>query len=175
VFIVLGHDRRQVVHFNVTTNPGAEWTAQQVINAFPNEEAPRFLIRDRDGIYGDYFTKRVESMGIEEVPTAPRSPWQNPYCERVIGSIRRECLNHVIVLNEDHLRRILTNYFDYYHAARPHLSLDRNSLPTTRSRTTVNGRSRLNSAGRRSTPSIHASCVIVNISLLYLSPLPVRA
>ena len=86
VFIVLCHDRRRVVHFNVTTNPSAEWTAQQVVNAFPHEESPRFLIRDRDGIYGDYFTKRVESMDMEEVPTAPRSPWQNPYCERVIGS-----------------------------------------------------------------------------------------
>jgi len=107
VFIVLRHDRRQVVHFNVTTNPYAEWTAQQIINAFPYEEAPRFLIRDRDEIYDDYFTKRVEGMGIEEVPTAPRSPWQNPYCERVIGSIRRECLDHVIVLNERHLCRIL--------------------------------------------------------------------
>ena len=77
VFIVLRHDRRRVVHFNVTTNPYAEWAAQQIINAFPYEEAPRFLIRDRDGIYGDYFTKRVESVGIEEVPIAPRSPWKN--------------------------------------------------------------------------------------------------
>ncbi len=131
VFIVLRHDRRRVVHFNVTTNPYAEWTAQQIINAFPYEEAPRFLIRDRDGIYGDYFAKRVESMGIEEVPIAPRSPWQNPYCERVIGSIRRECLDHTIILNEDHLRRILKSYFQYYHNSQPHLSLDRNS-PTPR-------------------------------------------
>ncbi len=131
VFIVLRHDRRQVVHFNVTTNPYAEWTAQQIINAFPYEEAPRFLIRDRDDIYGDYFTRRVEGMGIEEVPIAPRAPWQNPYCERVIGSIRRECLDHVIVLNERHLYRILADYFAYYHNSRPHLSLDRNS-PTPR-------------------------------------------
>jgi len=131
VFIVLRHDRRQVVHFNVTTNPHAQWTAQQIINAFPYEEAPRFLIRDRDGIYGDCFKDRMKSMGIEEVPTAPRSPWQNPYCERVIGSIRRECLNHMIVLSEEHLCRILKDYFDYYHNARPHLSLDRNS-PTPR-------------------------------------------
>ena len=94
-------------------------------------KALRFLIRDRDDIYGDYFTKRVEGLGIEEVPTAPRSPWQNPYCERVIGSIRRECLDHVIVLNERHLYRILTDYFDYYHNCRPHLSLDHNS-PTPR-------------------------------------------
>ena len=127
VFIVLRHDRREIVHFNVTTNPHAEWTAQQIVNAFPYDEAPRFLIRDRDGIYGNCFQDRVENMGIEEVPIAPRSPWQNPYCERVIGSIRRECLNHVIVLNERHLCRILSEYFDYYHNARCHLSLDRNS------------------------------------------------
>ncbi len=131
VFIVLRHDRRRVVHFNVTTNPHAEWTAQQIVNAFPHEESPRFLIRDRDGIYGDYFTKRVKDMGIEEVLIAARSPWQNPYCERVIGSIRRECLDHVIVLGEAHLRRILADYFEYYHLSRPHLSLDRNS-PTPR-------------------------------------------
>ena len=127
VFIVLRHDRRQVVHFNVTTNPSAEWTAQQIVNAFPFDEAPRFLIRDRDGIYGKYFQDRVDAMGIEEVPTAPRSPWQNPYAERVIGSIRRECLNHLIVLGEAHLKRILISYFLYYHDSRPHLSLSRNS------------------------------------------------
>jgi len=131
VFIVLRHDRRRVVHFNVTTNPHAEWTAQQVINAFPHEDAPRFLIRDRDGIYGNIFKDRMKGMGIEEVPIAPRSPWQNPYCERVIGSIRRECVNHLIVLSERHLYRILTDYFAYYHNSRPHLSLDRNS-PTPR-------------------------------------------
>ena len=127
VFIVLRHDRRQIVHFNVTTNPSAEWAGQQIINALPYEDVPRFLIRDRDGIYGDYFTERVEGMGIEEVPIAPRSPWQNPYCERLIGSIRRECVDHMIVLNERHLHRILTSYFDYYHNSRAHLSLDRNS------------------------------------------------
>jgi putative transposase len=127
VFIVLRHDRREVVHFNVTTNPHAEWTAQQIVNAFPYEEQPRFLIRDRDGIYGNYFKNRMKNMGIEEVPIAPHSPWQNPYCERVIGSIRRECLDHVIVLNEVHLHRILADYFEYYHNSRCHLSLDRNS------------------------------------------------
>jgi len=126
-FIVLRHDRRRVAHFNITTNPTAQWTAQQIVEAFPFDEAPRYLIRDRDGIYGDSFRKRVKTFGIEEVPTAPRSPWQNPYCERVIGSIRRECLDHVIVLNERHLMRLLTSYFDYYHDARTHLSLDRNS------------------------------------------------
>jgi len=127
VFIVLRHDRRRVVHFNVTDHPYAEWAAQQIIDAFPYEEAPRFLLRDRDGIYGDYFKKRVEGMGIEEVLIAPRAPWQNPFCERLVGSIRRECLDHTIVLNEDHLRRILKSYFQYYHDARAHLSLERNS------------------------------------------------
>jgi hypothetical protein len=131
VFIVLRHDRRQVVHFNVTSHPYAGWTAQQIIGAFPYEEAPRFLLRDRDGIYGDYFKKRVKDMGIEQVLIAPRSPWQNPYCERIIGSIRRDCLDRLIVLNERHLHRILSHYFDYYHNSRPHLSLDRNS-PTPR-------------------------------------------
>ena len=131
VFVVLRHDRRRIVHFNVTTNPTAQWTAQQITEAFPFDEAPRFLIRDRDGIYGGYFKNRVKHMGIEEVLITPRSPWQNPYCERIIGSIRRECLDHVIVLNEAHLKRILNSYFEYYHDSRPHLSLDRNS-PTPR-------------------------------------------
>ena len=126
-FVVLRHDRRFVVHFNVTAHPTAQWTAQQVIEAFPFDDAPRFLIRDRDSIYGGYLRNRIKNMGIEEVITAPRSPWQNPYAERIISSIRRECLDHVIVLNEDHLRRILTAYFEYYHKSRPHLSLDRNS------------------------------------------------
>jgi len=131
VFIVLLHDRRQVVHFNVTSSPCAEWTAQQIVNAFPYEDIPRFIIRDNDSIYSHYFKDRVKDMGIEQAPTAPRAPWQNPYCERVIGSIRRDCLNHLIVLNGRHLYRILTDYFDYYHNSRPHLSLDRNS-PTPR-------------------------------------------
>jgi putative transposase len=131
VFIVMRHERREIVHFNITTNPHAEWAAQQIVQAFPYEDAPRFLIRDNDGIYGDYFVRRVESLGIEEVRVAPHSPWQNPYCERVVGSIRRDCLDHVIVLNERHLHRILTEYLDYYYNARCHLSLDRNS-PTPR-------------------------------------------
>ena len=126
-FIILGHARRRLIHFNVTTNPTAQWTARQITEAFPWDEAPEYLIRDRDGCYGTEFRDRVEKMGIEEVPTAPRSPWQNPYCERVIGSIRRECLDHVIVLNDRHLKRILSAYFDYYHNCRTHLSLDRNS------------------------------------------------
>jgi len=126
-FIVLRHDRRRVVHFNVTSYPTARWTAQQVIEAFPYDEAPRFLIRDRDEIYSTYFRERVKGMGIEEGVIACRSPWQSPFVERLIGSIRRECLDHVIVLNEAHLMRILTSYFEYYHRSRTHLSLDRNA------------------------------------------------
>ena len=126
-FIVLRHHRRMVVHFNVTANPTAQWTAQQVVEAFPYDEAPRFLIRDRDGIFGECFRQRIKHMGIEQVVTAPRSPWQNPFVERLIGSIRRDCLDHVIILDERHLWRILRAYFDYYHHARAHLSLDRNS------------------------------------------------
>ena len=126
-FIVLRHDRRQIVHFNATMHPNAQWTAQQIVEAFPFDEAPRYMIRDRDGIYGDHFRKRVKSMGIEEVISAPQSPWQNPYCERVIGSIRRDCLDHLIVLHEAHLKRILSGYFEYYHHWRTHLSLERNS------------------------------------------------
>ena len=126
-FIILLHDRRKVVHFNVTQHPTAEWTAQQIIEAFPDDTTPRYLLRDRDSIYGAEFQSRVRGMQIEEVVTAPHSPFQNPYAERIIGSIRRECLDHMIILNENHLRRILSGYIDYYHNARTHLSLERNS------------------------------------------------
>ena len=121
--LVLAHDRRRVIHFNVTANPTAQWTAQQIIEAFPWDSAPRYLLRDRHAIYGERFQRRVESMGIEQVLTAPRSPWQNPFVERLIGSVRRDCLDLVIVLSERHLRRILSMYFDYYHRWRTHLSL----------------------------------------------------
>ncbi len=126
-FIALRHHRRRVVHFNVTANPTAQWTAQQITEAFPFDETPRYMIRDRDGIYGDFFRQRVKNMGIDEVRIAPQAPWQNPDRERVIGSIRRECLDRVIILNEVHLMRILTSYFDYYHRSRTHLSLNRNA------------------------------------------------
>jgi len=126
-FIVLRHDRRRVVHFNVTPHPTARWTAQQIVEAFPFDTTPRFLIRDRDGIYGIDFRQRIKHLGIEEVLIAFRSPWQSPYVERLIGSIRRECLDHVIVFNEAHLLRILTSYFAYYHESRAHLSLARNA------------------------------------------------
>jgi transposase InsO family protein len=113
-----------VVHFNVTEHPTAQWTAQQLSEAFPWEAPPRFLIRDRDRVYGPAFKARLECMGIEEILTAPRSPWQNPFAERVIGSVRRECLDQVIVLNERHLRKLLGDYFDHYHRWRCHRSLD---------------------------------------------------
>jgi transposase InsO family protein len=123
-FVVLRHKRREIVHFAVTANPSAEWTARQLTEAFPWDEAPRFLLRDRDGTYGEEFVARVKAMGIDGVVTAPQSPWQNPYCERFIGSIRRECLDHVIVLGDQHLRRILRSYVIYYHEDRIHQSLD---------------------------------------------------
>ncbi len=126
-FIVLRHARRRVVHVHMTATPTAPWTAQQVVEAFPFDEAPRYLIQDRDGIYGGEFRRRLKNLGIKEVINAPQAPSQNPYCERVIGSIRRECLDHVIVLNEQHLQRILADYFEYYPQSRTHLSLDRNS------------------------------------------------
>jgi putative transposase len=127
VFVVLRHDRRELVHLNVTDHPTAVWTARQIIEAFPDDSAPRFLLHDRDAIYGEEFTRRVKSMGIHEVLTAPRAPWQNPFVERVIGSIRRECLDHFVILNEAHLRRLLRGYIGYYNTARPHQSLDHNS------------------------------------------------
>lgn len=126
VFLVLRHERRRVLHFNVTAKPTATWVSQQLRQAFPFETAPRYLIRDRDGIYGTEVRRCLAAMGVEEVLTAPRSPWQSPYVERLIGSIRRECLDHVIVLNERHLRHILTAYLSYYHQARPHMGLGHN-------------------------------------------------
>ncbi len=131
VALILIHDRRKVVHFNVTLNPTAAWLSHQVTEAFPWDTTPRFLLRDRDGSYGSAFSERVEAMGITEVITARRSPWQNAYVERVIGSIRRECLDYVIVFNERHLRRVLSSYADYYHRTRTHLSLEKD-CPVTR-------------------------------------------
>ena len=123
VVIVLGHARRQILHVAVTQHPTQDWLSLQITEAFPWDTAPRYLLRDRDTSYGSRFRKRVETMGIVEVVTAPRSPWQNPYAERVIGSIRRECLDHIIVFNERHLRRVLLSYVDYYHRSRTHLGL----------------------------------------------------
>ena len=111
VLVVLAHHRRRVVHFNVTEHPTAHWTAQQIVEAFPNATAPSYLLRDRDRVYGERFQRRVKDLGIDEVLTTPHSPWQNPFVARLIGSVRRECLDHVLVLNERHLRRILRAYF----------------------------------------------------------------
>jgi putative transposase len=117
VFVILSHDRRRPIHFAVTANPTAEWTARQLLDAFPWDSAPRYLLRDQDGINGEKFREAATWLGTREVLTAPRSRWQNPYVERLIGSIRRECLDHVIVLNETGLRRILKSYFEYYNYA----------------------------------------------------------
>jgi putative transposase len=127
VFVVLAHERRRVVHVNVTDAPTAQWTAQQIVEAFPWETAPRYLLRDRDAVYGAVFSSRVRSLGIHEVKIAPRSPWQNPYVERLIGTLRRECLDHVVVLNGTHLRRLLRDYLTYYHRDRTHLSLEKDA------------------------------------------------
>jgi len=125
VFLVLSNERRRIVHFNVTDSPTSCWIGQQIVEAFPWDTAPKHLIRDRDGKYGEEFVRRVESLGIKQVLISTRSPWQNPYVERVIGSIRRECLDHTIVINEKHLRRILRDYFKYYHASRTHFGLEK--------------------------------------------------
>jgi transposase InsO family protein len=123
VFVVLEHRRRQVVHFNVTDHPTAAWTSQQIVEAFADRQAARYLIRDRDGIYSNEVPLRIASLGIEEVLTEPQSPWQNPYVERLIGSIRRDCLNHFVILNAKHLKKTLSSYFRYYHESRTHLGL----------------------------------------------------
>lgn len=134
VFVVLSHVQRRVLHFNVTANPTAEWTAQQIVEAFPWDTAPKYLLRDRDSIYGEKFKERVHGMNIKNVMTAYHCPWQNPYVERLHGSIRRECTDHVIIHNERHLRRILREYFEYYHEDRTHLGLGKETpmgRPTT--------------------------------------------
>ncbi len=131
VFVMMSNERRRVVHFNVTTAPSAAWTGQQVVEAYPWEAAPRFLLRDRDGISGTDFVRRAKGLGIEQVVISARSPWQSPYVERVIGSIRRECLDHVIVLSEKQLRRVLRSYIAYYHGSRTHLGLEKD-CPETR-------------------------------------------
>ena len=127
VLIVLAHSRRKVLYFNVTANPTAQWTAQQIVEAFPWDSAPKYLLRDRAAIYGEAFQRRIRRMGIEQVVSAPRSPWQNPFVERLIGTLRRDCLDHVIALNECHLRRIVAQYLVYYHDWRTHLSLARDA------------------------------------------------
>jgi putative transposase len=127
VFMVLAHDRRRILHCNVTAHPTAEWTGQQMREASPFDQLPRYLLRDRDAIFGNAFRRQVRDMGIREVLGSPRSSWQRAYVERMIGSIRRECLDHVIVLHERSLRRILRSYLDYYHRSRTHRSLGKDS------------------------------------------------
>jgi len=128
VFLVLSHDRRRILHVNVTAHPTATWTAQQLNEAFPGDaDVPRYLHRDRDAIYGDAFRRRAAALGLREIVNAKQSPWQNPFAERVIGSIRRECLDHVIPVGEAHLRSVLRKYVAYYNGARCHQSLNGNA------------------------------------------------
>lgn len=122
-FVIIGHGRRRIHHVAITSHPTAQWASQQIREAFPFETAPRFLHRDRDGVYGKELVTTLKAMGIQDVPSAPSSPWQNPYCERVIGTLRRELLDHVIVLNEGHARALLREFVGYYNGSRTHLAL----------------------------------------------------
>src|SRR6201982_3504671 len=131
-FVIVRIDRRDLAWINVTANPTAEWVARQITEAFPWDEAPHYLIRDRDRIYGSVVTRRLRAMGIRDKTAAPVSPWPNGIAERLIGSIRRECLDHIIVLGEAHLRRILNSYARYYNGIRTHRSLDKDA-PVSRS------------------------------------------
>ena len=125
--LIMGHGRRQILWFGVTSHPTAEWMANQLTEACGWEQAPRYLIRDRDRVFGELFVRRLRSMGIRDRPTSPRSPWQNGFAERLIGSIRRECLDHVVVFGERHLRHILLSYMKYYNEVRTHLSLEKDT------------------------------------------------
>ena len=125
--LIMGHGRRHILWFGVTVHPNAEWIANQLTEACGWEQAPRYLIRDRDGAYGEIFIRRLRSMGIRDRPTSPRSPWQNAYAERLIGSIRRECLDHVVVFGERHLRHVLLSYMKYHNEVRTHLSLEKDA------------------------------------------------
>ena len=127
VLVILRHERRRLISLSVTDHPTADWIARQLTDAFPWDEAPGYMIRDRDGCYGRAVTKRLAAMGIRDHPIAPRSPWQNGHAERLIGSMRRECLDHVVVFGEAHLRRILATYAAYYNEGRTHLSLHKDS------------------------------------------------
>ena len=127
VFVIVRLDRRTLVWTNVTRHPTAEWIARQITEAFPWNEAPRYLIRDRDGVFGAAVTRRLRAMGIRDKPIAPASPWQNAFAERLIGSIRRECVDHLIVFGERHLRRILRCYAHYYNEVRTHRSLNKDA------------------------------------------------
>ena len=134
--LILRHGRREILWLGATTHPSAEWISRQLTEAYGWEQGPRYLVRDRDSIYGDVFIRRLRAMGIRDRPTAPRSPWQNGYCERLIGSIRRDCLDHVVVFGEQHLRHLLRSYANYYNQARTHLSLNKDA-PVSRAIQTV--------------------------------------
>jgi len=150
-FVIVRLDRRDLVWINVTANPTAEWVARQITEAFPWNEAPRYLIRDRDRIYGSVVRRRLRSMGIRDRPKAPASPWQNGVTERLIGSIRRECVDHVIVLGEVHLRRVLRSYARYYNDIRTHRSLGKDAPAVRRvQRTGI-----ISSHAWRTSPSLH--------------------
>jgi transposase InsO family protein len=126
-FLILRHSRRELLWLGVTTHPSAEWIARQLTEAYGWQQAPRYIVRDRDCVYGDVFLRRLRAMGIRDRPIAPRSPWQNGCAERLIGSIRRDCLDHVVVFGEQHLRHVLNSYQKYYNEARTHLSLHKDS------------------------------------------------
>jgi transposase InsO family protein len=125
--LILHHDRRKILWLGVTAHPTAEWIAHQLTEAYGWKVSPRYIIRDRDAVYGEVFIRRLRAMGIRDRPTAPRSPWQNGYCERAIGSIRRDCLDHVVVVGERHLRHLLRSYATYYNQARTHLSINKDA------------------------------------------------
>ena len=125
--LIMGHGRRQILWFGVTADPTAEWIANQLTETCGWEQIPRYLIRDRDGAYGELFIRRVRSIGIRDRPTSPRPPWQNAYAERLIGSIRRECTDHIVIFGERHLRHVLLSYMDYYNGRRTHLSLNKDA------------------------------------------------
>jgi transposase InsO family protein len=127
VLVILRLERRRLISLSVTAHPTADWIARQITDAFPWDEAPDYMIRDRDASYGRAVAKRLAAMGIRDHPTAPRSPWQNGHAERLIGSIRRECLDHIVVLGEAQLRRILAAYVGYYNGFRTHLFLHKDT------------------------------------------------
>jgi transposase InsO family protein len=131
-FLILQHSRRQLLWLDVTARPSAHWIARQLTEAYGWQQAPRYIVRDRDCVYGDVVIQRLRAMGIRDRPTSPRSPWQNGYSERLIGSIRRDCLDHVVVFGERHLRHLLNSYQKYYNEARTHLSLHKDApVPRT--------------------------------------------
>jgi hypothetical protein len=158
--LIMGHGRRQILWFGVTAHPTAEWIANQLTEACGWEQIPSYLIRDRDGAYGEIFIRRVRSIGIRDRPTSPRSPWQNAYAERLIGSIRRECIDHIVIFGERHLRHVLLSYMTYYNGTRTHLSLNKDA-PVPRRRRDSRTHS-LSSDPGRTAPSIWPDLICDN-------------